>query len=271
MMIDMDHVSGLIRAAVEAKILPRFRNLAAGEIAQKGPNDPVTIADIEAEEMLSRLLLEAYPETLVIGEELVSREPVMLDALLGDTPVWVIDPVDGTMNFADGNPVFGTILAYVVGGQTKAGWIHDPINNVTVTALLGGGAWSDGRRLEVDKATPLNQSVGSAYWTPENWTMPDPGLTASGLFGAVLNHRCSAADYIDLALGRRQFVLSQGSKPWDHAAGVLITQEAGGFAGFLEGDDYSVTELNSRVVATATEEAIQAIREVADRPDTSGL
>ena len=160
MMIDMDHVSGLIRAAVEAKILPRFRNLAAGEIAQKGPNDPVTIADIEAEEMLSRLLLEAYPETLVIGEELVSREPATLDALLGDTPVWVIDPVDGTMNFADGNPVFGTILAYVVGGQTKAGWIHDPINSVTVTALLGGGAWSDGRRLEVDKATPLNRSPG---------------------------------------------------------------------------------------------------------------
>ena len=265
MMIDMDHVSGLIRAAVEEKILPRFRNLAAGEIAQKGPNDPVTIADIEAEEMLSRLLLEAYPSTLVMGEELVSREPAALDALLGDTPVWVIDPVDGTMNFAAGNPVFGTILAYVVGGEIKAGWIHDPINNVTVTALLGGGAWCDGKRLEVDKATPLNRSVGSAYWTAENWTMPDPGLAASGLFGEIRNHRCSAADYIDLALGRRQFVLSQGSKPWDHAAGVLITREAGGFAGFLEGADYSVTELESRVVATATEEAMRAIREVADR------
>jgi fructose-1,6-bisphosphatase/inositol monophosphatase family enzyme len=265
MMIDMDHVSGLIRAAVEAKILPRFRNLAAGEVAQKGPNDPVTIADIEAEEMLSRLLLEAYPETLVVGEELVSREPAALDALLGDTPVWVIDPVDGTLNFADGNPVFGTILAYVVGGQTKAGWLHDPINNVTVTALLGGGAWCDGRRLEVDKATPLNRSAGSAYWTAEDWLVPDPGMAASGLFGEISNHRCSAADYIDLALGRRQFVLSTGSKPWDHAASGLVTREAGGFAGFLEGEDYSVTELDGRVVATATEEAIRAIREVADR------
>ena len=104
MMIDMDHVSGLIRAAVEAKILPRFRNLAAGDVAQKGPNDPVTIADIEAEEMLSRLLLETYPGTLVVGEELVSREPATLDALLGDTPVWVIDPVDGTLNFSEGQP-----------------------------------------------------------------------------------------------------------------------------------------------------------------------
>jgi len=111
MMIDMDHVSGLIRAAVEEKILPRFRNLTVGDVAQKGPNDPVTIADIEAEEMLSRLLQEAYPCTLVLGEELVSREPATLDALLGDTPVWVIDPVDGTLNFAAGNPVFGTILA----------------------------------------------------------------------------------------------------------------------------------------------------------------
>ena len=175
MMIDMDHVSGLIRAAVEAKILPRFRNLAAGEIAQKGPNDPVTIADIEAEEMLSRLLLEAYPGTLVVGEELVSREPAALDALLGDTPVWVIDPVDGTLNFAAGNPVFGTILAYVVGGETKAGWIHDPINNVTVTALLGGGAWCDGKRLEVDKATPLNRSVRIGLLDCGKLVMPDPG------------------------------------------------------------------------------------------------
>src|SRR4051794_15455101 len=265
MMIDMDHVSGLIRAAVEEKILPRFRNLAAGDVTQKGPNDPVTIADIEAEEMLSRLLLAAYPGTLVVGEELVSREPATLDALLGRTPVWVIDPVDGTLNFAAGNTVFGTILAYVVGGETKAGWIHDPINNVTVTAQIGGGAWCGGKRLEGGKATPLNQSVGSAYWTAEDWLLPDPGMAASGLFGEISNHRCSAADYFDLALGRRQFVLSKGSKPWDHAAGVLIAQEAGGLAGFLEGEDYSVTELNSRVVATSTEEAMKAIREVADR------
>src|SRR3954471_22020666 len=76
MMIDMDHVSGLIRAAVEAKILPRFRNLAAGDVAEKGPNDPVTIADIEGEEMLSRLLVETYPGTLVVGEGLASRDPV---------------------------------------------------------------------------------------------------------------------------------------------------------------------------------------------------
>jgi fructose-1,6-bisphosphatase/inositol monophosphatase family enzyme len=265
MMIDMDHVSRLIRAAVEAKILPRFRNLAVGDVSQKGPNDPVTIADIEAEEMLSRLLLETYPETLVVGEELVSREPAALDALLGETPVWVIDPVDGTMNFAAGNPVFGTILAYVVGGEIKAGWIHDPINNLTVTALLGGGAWCDGKRLEVDRATPLNRSVGSAYWMAEDWLMPDPGMASSGLFGDIRNHRCSAADYIDLALGRRQFVLSRGSKPWDHAAGVLITREAGGLTGFLDGTDYSVTELDGRVAATATEEAMRTIRQVASR------
>ena len=113
------------------------------------------------------------------------------------------------------------------------------------------------------KATPLNRSAGSAYWTSEDWLVPDPGMAASGLFG-VRNHRCSAADYIDLALGRRQFVLSTGSKPWDHAAGVLIAQEAGGLAGFLDGSGYSVTELDGRVVATATESE-RAIREVAGR------
>src|SRR3954467_9164045 len=119
MMIDMDHVSGLIRAAVEAKILPRFRNLTAGDVAQKGPNDPVTIADIEGEEMLSRLLLEAYPGTLGGGEEMASRSPAPLDAVGSATPVGVIDPVDGTLIFSEGNPVSGTIVAYVVDGETR--------------------------------------------------------------------------------------------------------------------------------------------------------
>ena len=175
MMIDMDHVSGLIRAAVEAKILPRFRNLAAGEVAQKGPNDPVTIADIEAEEMLSRLLLEAYPGTLVVGEELVSREPAALDALLGDTPVWVIDPVDGTTELRRGQPGVrddpGLCRRWRDQGrldsrpdQQRHG--HGPARRRCLVR------W---QRLEVDKATPLNQSVGSAYWTPENWLCPIRG------------------------------------------------------------------------------------------------
>ena len=261
-MIDLDRVSGLIRRTAEEKILPRFRNLGAGDVVEKGPGDPVTIADTEAEEMLAGLLSAAYPDTLVIGEELVSRDPAALDVLLGDRPVWVIDPVDGTLNFSEGIPVFGTILAYVAGGEIRGGWLHDPINDVTVAAVLGGGAWSGGRRLEADRATPLSRAVGSAYWTARDWLEPDPVLAASGIVGEIRNHRCSALDYIDLALGRRQFVLSQGSKPWDHAAGVLVSREIGGAASFLDGADYDVMRLDGRVLAAASRESLDAIRAV---------
>ena len=160
-MIDLDRVSGLIRRTAEEKILPRFRNLGAGDVVEKGPGDPVTIADTEAEEMLAGLLSEAYPDTLVIGEELVSRNPAALDALLGDKPVWVIDPVDGTLNFSEGVPVFGTILAYVAGGEIRGGWLHDPINDVTVAAALGGDASAGPRGI---LATMLRVLAEGAGW-----------------------------------------------------------------------------------------------------------
>ncbi|EWY40565.1 fructose-1,6-bisphosphatase [Skermanella stibiiresistens SB22] len=261
-MLDLDRVSGLIRRTAEEKILPRFRNLGAGDVTEKAPGDPVTIADTEAEIMLGELLGAAYPNTLVIGEELVSKDPSALDALLGDKPVWIIDPVDGTLNFSEGVPVFGTILAYVVGGEIRAGWLHDPINDVTVAATLGGGAWSEGRRLEGDRTTPLSQSIGSAYWTAADWLEPDPTLLKSGIIGEIRNHRCSALDYIDLALGKRQFVLSTGSKPWDHAAGILVTREIGGAASFLDGMEYNLTRLDGRVLAASSRQSLDAIRAV---------
>ena len=260
-MIDMDHVSGLIRRTVAATILPRFRNLATGEIAEKGPGDLVTIADTEAEEMLTGLLTEAWPGTLVVGEEAVSRDESVLERLKGDVPVWVIDPVDGTLNFSEGVPVFGTILAYVVRGETRAGWIYDPIGDVMVSARQGQGAWEGARRLMVDKATPLARMSGTAYWNRADWYSPDPALVASGRVGKIRNHRCSAADYQALALGRQHFVLSVGSKPWDHAAGVLITHEAGGTAAFLDGTPYGFDRLESRMLAAATAETAEAIRE----------
>ena len=256
----MDHVSGLIRAAVEAKICPGsaiWRWASRPERAERSRHHRRYRGGGDAEPAAAGGVSRYAGGGRGTGftRTCDARRVAGRHAGLGDRSGGRDDEL------RRGNPVFGTILAYVVGGEIKAGWIHDPINNVTVTALLGGGAWCDGKRLEVDKATPLNRSAGSAYWTAENWLMPDPGLAASGLFGEIRIMLLGGGLHRSGAWPPAVRPVA-GIEAVDHAAGVLITREAGGFAGFLEGADYSVTELDSRVVATATE--VRAMR-VADR------
>ncbi|MEI6985667.1 MAG: inositol monophosphatase family protein, partial [Rhodospirillaceae bacterium] len=140
-MIDLHEIGDLIRKTAIAVVLPRFRNLQANQIREKHPGDYVTIADTEAEEMLGRLLMATVPGTVVCGEEAVARDRTTLDLLGQSAPVWVIDPVDGTGNFANGRIGFAMIVALIENGVTTAGWIHDPLNDITIHAQRGGGAW----------------------------------------------------------------------------------------------------------------------------------
>ena len=109
---------------------------------EKGPGDLVTVADEESERQLTRRLMELVPNSAVIGEEAVAADQKVLDRIFDDVPVWIIDPVDGTSNFAAGKPAFGVIVAYARRGETLAGWIHDPLGKRTAVAMKGEGAWS---------------------------------------------------------------------------------------------------------------------------------
>lgn len=126
MNIDHDKIAALLREVAADKITPRFQKLTDEEIRTKsGPEDLVTIADEEAETELTRRLQDLLPGSLVLGEEAVAHGSVRHDILKNnDTPVWVVDPVDGTRNFARGTPQFGTILALVHKGECVAGWIY---------------------------------------------------------------------------------------------------------------------------------------------------
>jgi len=254
-MIDSSLVAALIRRTAEAVILPRFRALAPDQIREKKPGDLVTIADTEAEAMLARLLTEADPGTVVCGEEGVARDRATLDLLDRAAPVWVLDPVDGTANFAHGRVGFAVIVARVENGVTTAGWIHDPLENVTVHAVRGGGAWCGDRRLEVRHGLPLAALTGSAYGRLDA-RGGDAGrrLTASGTVAGIRNTGCGGLDYILMARGETHFKFSSASLPWDHAAGILIMREAGAAARFLDGDPYDV-HLHDRHILIAPDEA----------------
>jgi len=246
---DLESVAAIIREIAEAEILPRFQKLGSQDIHEKsGPLDLVTIADTETEKALSKRLLAAYPGTLVLGEEAAAADPGILGILSGETPVWVLDPVDGTLNFAQGRPDFAVIVAYVEHGRTIAGWIHSPLTGTTIQATRGQGAWSAGERLQVAMEQSLSVMTGSAYGSGSDGVYLSETLEASGRIGRIDNRMCGAVEYIGLVRRQRHFLLSRNSLPWDHAAGILIAEEAGAHAAFLDGSPYDPKIIDGRIL-----------------------
>ncbi len=243
MLVDPAQVTGIMRDVAREAVMPRFRSLGAGDIREKGPGDLVTVADEDAERLLSVRLPPLLAGSRVVGEEGAAADPDTLAVLADDMPVWIVDPVDGTQNFADGVACFGLIVALCRAGEILAGWIHDPINDRTFHAVTGQGAWEGTRRLRLDPAPAMGGMTG--YLGPRfrrrfgDWR--DGGR--SDVPKPENRLKCVAREYMELAEGRRNFARYGGRlKPWDHAAGVLILREAGGIARSPDdGVDYRAT------------------------------
>lgn len=231
-MPEADVVTGLIRDVARREILPRFRRLRRDERWEKRPGSVVTAADREAELKLAAGLVALLPRSCAVGEEAAEERPGVLSLLAGDDPVWVIDPVDGTANFAAGKPEFVVMVGLVVAGETRAGWIHSPVTNSTAVAVMGKGAWIDNERLSVARPVPLKEMTGSL----------GPRLRRnkafSGRFARVVYSGCCGIDYLAMVRGERHFAFYRRLKPWDHVAGQLLHREAGGYNACLDGARY---------------------------------
>ncbi|HSE73438.1 MAG TPA: inositol monophosphatase family protein, partial [Dongiaceae bacterium] len=119
---DVNAVAALIAEVAAIEIQPRFRRLAAHESREKGPGDIVTIADERAEAALTPRLMDLVPGSIVIGEEAAAKDPELVKRLLDDQVAWIVDPVDGTANFAEGRPDFVSMVALVRGDELIASW-----------------------------------------------------------------------------------------------------------------------------------------------------
>ena len=254
----IEAVAAIIRHTAETEILPRWRCLEKHQIREKGPGNLVTEADTEAERVLTARLSELLPGSVVVGEEAVAGDPTVLDVLTGTAPVWIVDPVDGTNNFAHHRPTFGVIVALVQDGRTLAGWIHDPLGNRTATAVAGQGAWMDGQRLHAAAGVPLEQMSGSVGNTRKAPMIP--------FVRAVTRAGCVADDYMNLATGRLHFAHYTRLAPWDHAAGVLLVQEAGGVVALMDGSPYRPLPGQSEMLIAADQDGWQRLRRCFDRP-----
>ena len=148
MTVDIEKVTAILREVAAEEVLPRFRALAEHEVRAKDSGELVTVADLAAERQITRRLRDLLPGSQVVGEEATAEEPALLDKFTQeDDWIWVIDPIDGTANFARGKPVFALMVGLVRRGETRAAWILDPIGPRCATAERGAGAWLDGARL----------------------------------------------------------------------------------------------------------------------------
>ncbi|MGH7122800.1 MAG: inositol monophosphatase family protein [Stellaceae bacterium] len=254
MLPSIDRVSSLIREVAMAEILPRFQKLTASDISEKKPGQLVTTADLESERILTQHLADLLPGSVVVGEEGVAAEPGRLDLIGGEAPVWVVDPVDGTQNFADGKPIFATMVALLIEQRAVAAWIYEPVTDRMARAELGSGAFVEGERMQVAAAVPLSQMRGRLS-----------GRTAKkldGKVGAIFNQRCAGHEYLAVASGAAHFAVFRRLNPWDHAPGELIVREAGGYSRRLDGTPYAASEIDASLLLAPDERSWTVLRDL---------
>lgn len=246
-----DPVVTLMRAVGRDIVMPRYRNLTADQISEKAADDFVTIADRESEARLAEGLAAILPEAGIIGEEACAADPSILDRA-GEGLNWIIDPIDGTGNFAAGRPPFGIMVALADAGVTLAGWILDPLSGRMCHAMLGGGSHINGERVSArESGDPLPVAALAVYFmTPQE--RADIERRSAGRFALVDIPRCAAEQYPRLVLGQNDVSVFARTLPWDHAAGCLFLNEAGGRCQRLDGSPYLVGDLRRGLLGASS-------------------
>jgi fructose-1,6-bisphosphatase/inositol monophosphatase family enzyme len=236
-------LGAILRDVALREILPRFRALAATEIQSKAttddPDDLVTSADHAAEASLLSSLPALVSGSKVIGEEGSAADPSQLELLREDAPVWIVDPLDGTRNFASGRGPFGPMAALVHHGVVLAAGILLPLEDRLFLAARGQGAFDNGKRLR-QRRRPGTRLVGTS-----NLRFA-PGDHAASLVARIAEHdqvppvMCAAHEYAEIAQSGKDYVVYFRLLPWDHAPGALIVREAGGVVRHPDGSEYDV-------------------------------
>jgi fructose-1,6-bisphosphatase/inositol monophosphatase family enzyme len=244
---DALRVGEILSHAARTEIMPRFGALAAGQVREKSSRfDVVTDADEVAERAVSAALVAAWPGAVVVGEEAAGRDGALLDAIGAAELAFVLDPLDGTRNFASGLPLFGIMVAATARGEVVLGAIHDPVRGDTAFALRGEGAWMQGRdgsRADLRVAAPA--AVGEMEAIVGTNFLPEPmrAVVNGNLSRLALSSwlRCSAHEYRMAAAGHCHLLFYNKLMPWDHAAGWLLHREAGGHSAHFDGTAYRPT------------------------------
>jgi myo-inositol-1(or 4)-monophosphatase len=240
-------LESIIKQHAAEQIMPRY-NQVAYRFKQDG--SLVTQADSEMQKAMIASLKHYWPDYVALGEEMTKAEQLAL--LDSDAKgLWVLDPLDGTSNFASGIPVFSVSIALVLNNEVVLGVIYDPNRNETFSAIKGEGAWLNGQPLECKTDRELlkqcTAQIDFKRLTPDMRVC----LIREHPYASQRNFGSGALDWCWLAAGRCQVNIHGGQQLWDYVAGQLILIEAGGYAKTFAGDAVFSKTLTPRSVMAA--------------------
>lgn len=197
----------------------------AKEITYKGPNDIVTDVDKEIEAMMAETLRKEFPDMGFLGEESAGAQP-------DEGYVWIVDPVDGTRNYAAGIPFFSLVVGLALDGEVLVGINYDPMRNEMFHAERGKGAFLNDEPIHVSENTTIDGSilgVDLSYNADEGAS--DSLDIIKKFWGQIQTTRIMGSSALGIsyaAAGRHDLYFHPGLSPWDQVAGMLLVEEAGG-------------------------------------------
>ncbi|MFI5832211.1 inositol monophosphatase family protein [Micromonospora sp. NPDC051300] len=250
----LDDVAALLREAAAEVVVPLFRRLDPSDISEKAPGEVVTVADREAEKLISEGLRRLRPGSVVVGEEAVAEDPDLLRHLRGTGDVWLVDPVDGTSNFAAGKRPFALMAALLTDGVPVASWVYDPLADTMAAGRLDAGATLDGTPVRTDRPTPdALRGTAMTKFLPGD-VRRDVEAGGRRIGELLPGQHCAGREYLDVLTGAQQFVLFWRTLPWDHTPGTLLVREAGGVARRFDGTDYHPADEGRGLLVAASPE-----------------
>lgn len=216
-----------------------------GPVRYKGPIDPVTEYDLRSETLIRDAIHAAFPADSILGEE---------GGVSGSgSGRWLIDPLDGTVNFAHNIPIFAVSIAYALDRRTQLGVIYDPLRDELFHAARGAGAWLNGTRLSVSSAEDLDRSLLVTGFPYGIRTAPDNNLGHYAEFAlrslGVRRLGSACLDLAYVAAGRFDGYWEFAVEAWDIAAGSLLVEEAGGLVTRADGGPHPLDPPTSILAA----------------------
>ncbi|MEO5331961.1 MAG: inositol monophosphatase [Magnetococcus sp. YQC-5] len=237
-----------VRTALKAGILARelFDRRYELEIKNKAKKDQVTTADLALEKEILSQLKKGYPQYGVLAEEKGGE-------IRSDRPCWIVDPIDGTLNFIHGVPHFAISIGLIEGNTLLGGVVYDPMRDELFAAERGRGAFLNDRRIRISRDRSLNDALLATGFPHRRQESIIPYQKAFGAFFAVVQDQrrqgAAALDLAYVAAGRYDGFWELGLSPWDIAAGAVLVQEAGGLiSDFARGSGFL---LSGNVVAAS--------------------
>ena len=212
---------------------------------EKGPADLVTQADLAAQQAVEEIVLQAFPDHGLLGEEAAETT--------GKSDYrWIVDPLDGTANYVHGVPFYSVSLALERAGELLVGAVYNPVSNDLFSATAGGGALLNGKPIHTSNVTELSGVMAAAGFPPGvTHQSPDYRVfhEAVACVQSIRRTGSAALNLCFLAAGWNDLYWSFGTKIWDVAAGVLIVREAGGIVTAPDGGDFILEQ--AQFVASA--------------------